>query len=315
MNELRLREEEPDENLYQQLPTTQILGEEDDEDETEPLLEHAPRPKRDERFLGTFTMQCILCIVLAIGLFAVKAALPDQYQQVAGAYKEVIWQDVNFTEKINEAQQAISNFVGQLKPIPRGTDSQNSEASSGPASSDPSSSDAVSSQADTSSDAASGAGGEENTVSGTSSEPPDSATYAPVVFTGKKTVPLTGTVTSMFGYRSHPVSGSDDFHMGVDIAAEEGTVVKAAAAGKVTAADYNEDYGNYITIEHEQGLVTRYAHCSKLLVKQGDKVKTGKKIAKVGSTGNSTGYHLHFEVEQNGRRADPLTLFPELNNG
>lgn len=310
MNELKLREEEPEEEVA--LTPFFDIPQQPEEDE-DPIPPEPPK-KREERFIGTLTMQCIICIVAAIGLFGIKAALPDQYQQVAGAYKEVIWQDVNFTEKFQEAQQAISGFVGQLKPIQRGTPAESapSESSASDSTSGP---DTGSSAPAASEGTSSGAGGQENTVSGTSSDPPADATYAPVLFTGKKAVPLTGTITSSFGYRSHPVSGSNDFHMGIDIAAEEGTVVKAALAGKVTTAEYDEEYGNYITIEHDQGLVTRYAHCSKLLVKKGDKVKLGKKIAKVGSTGNSTGSHLHFEVQQNGLRADPLTLFPELGNG
>lgn len=115
-------------------------------------------------------------------------------------------------------------------------------------------------------------------------------------------------ITSRFGYRNSPISGEYSFHSGVDIAAPEGTKISAAYDGIVAYAGYNEVNGNYIVIEHSKNLKTTYNHCSKLLVKSGDKVKRGETAALVGSTGASTGNHLHFEVVLNGRYVNPLMV-------
>ena len=111
--------------------------------------------------------------------------------------------------------------------------------------------------------------------------------------------------TSNFGYRIDPFSGHQTFHEGVDFAAESGTAINAAASGKVIYADTHPAYGKSVEIDHGNGLVTRYAHGSELLVKEGDLVVRGQRIARVGSTGRSTGPHLHFEVRLNGVAQNP----------
>ena len=111
--------------------------------------------------------------------------------------------------------------------------------------------------------------------------------------------------TSNFGYRIDPFTGHSTFHEGVDFAAESGTPINAAASGKVIYADVHPAYGKAVEIDHGNGLVTRYAHGSELLVKEGDLVVRGQRIARVGSTGRSTGPHLHFEVRLNGVAQNP----------
>jgi murein DD-endopeptidase MepM/ murein hydrolase activator NlpD len=111
--------------------------------------------------------------------------------------------------------------------------------------------------------------------------------------------------TSNFGYRIDPFSGHQTFHEGVDFAAETGTPINAAASGKVIYADFHPAYGKSVEIDHGNGLVTRYAHGSELLVKEGDLVVRGQRISRVGSTGRSTGPHLHFEVRLNGVAQNP----------
>jgi murein DD-endopeptidase MepM/ murein hydrolase activator NlpD len=111
--------------------------------------------------------------------------------------------------------------------------------------------------------------------------------------------------TSNFGYRIDPFTGHQSFHEGIDFAAESGTPINAAASGKVITADTHAAYGKMVEIDHGNGIVTRYAHASELLVKEGDLVVRGQRIAKVGSTGRSTGPHLHFEVRLNGAPQNP----------
>lgn len=114
--------------------------------------------------------------------------------------------------------------------------------------------------------------------------------------------PVSGTITSRFGSRESIRSSG---HTGLDIAAPKGTTIKAAASGTVIFAGYSGGYGNVVKISHGNGIQTYYAHCSKLYVSKGDKVSAGDKIAAVGSTGNSTGNHLHFEVVKNGVSLNP----------
>lgn len=134
----------------------------------------------------------------------------------------------------------------------------------------------------------------------------------PVKYTGgafQWPVPSSSRVTSKYGYRIHPVYGTQKFHSGIDIGAPQGVQVLAAADGVVTLAATNGGYGQCVIINHGSGLATLYGHNSQLFVKQGDKVKKGDLIAYVGSTGVSTGPHLHFEVRENGATRDPMGFF------
>ena len=116
---------------------------------------------------------------------------------------------------------------------------------------------------------------------------------------------IDGWFTSNFGYRIDPFTGQNSFHEGVDFQADVGTPIVAAASGTVVAAEVHPQYGKMIEIDHGNGLVSRYAHASQLLVKPGDLVVRGQKLGAVGSTGRSTGPHLHFEVRLNGVPQNP----------
>lgn len=116
--------------------------------------------------------------------------------------------------------------------------------------------------------------------------------------------------SSSYGWRRHPVTGRHAMHEGLDFAARRGTPIHAASGGVVTEARYVPGYGKMVEINHGNGLVTRYAHASSISVKLGEIVTKGQQIARVGSTGRSTGSHLHFEVRIAGHPLDP-TLFLE----
>lgn len=135
--------------------------------------------------------------------------------------------------------------------------------------------------------------------------PPSYCSYEKMNLNFKYTVPVYGTITSPYGYRDHPVGGDASFHTGMDIAAAKGTKVRAFASGTVLKAGNNNVYGNYILLEHQSGIRSFYGHNSKLCVKAGEKVKIGQKIAEVGSTGLSTGPHVHFEVRKGDMRLNP----------
>jgi len=114
-----------------------------------------------------------------------------------------------------------------------------------------------------------------------------------------------GWYSSNFGFRIDPFTGLNSYHEGVDFPAEPGTPIVAAASGKVIAAGYHPQYGKIVEIDHGNGLLSRYAHASQIHVREGDLVMRGQRVAAVGSTGRSTGPHLHFEVRLNGVPQNP----------
>lgn len=120
--------------------------------------------------------------------------------------------------------------------------------------------------------------------------------------------PVAGPVTSPFGLRTHPTTGKESFHDGVDFGAACGTPVRAAGAGTVVSVGRSPAYGLRLVIRHSDGLDTVYAHLSGTSVEVGDSVTTSTVIGEVGSTGLSTGCHLHFGMQRDGQRTDPLTL-------
>jgi len=140
---------------------------------------------------------------------------------------------------------------------------------------------------------------------------PKNASFAPIIISDYITFPANGHISSAFGFRNHPVTNEPDFHTGIDIAAPKGSPIYAALSGKVVKVAASQINGNYIEIEHSQGLTTLYCHCDSIIAKQGAKIKKGERIAKVGNTGITTGYHLHFEVRVNSVSYNPLWVIKE----
>ncbi len=118
---------------------------------------------------------------------------------------------------------------------------------------------------------------------------------------------INGRTTSKFGSRIHPITNDLTFHAGIDIAADKGSPIYAAFDGKVIVADYDQWNGNFIKISHEDSVMTVYCHCDRLNVKKGDIIRAGEVIGYVGSTGSSTGPHLHFEL-----RIDNISFNPQI---
>ncbi len=120
--------------------------------------------------------------------------------------------------------------------------------------------------------------------------------------------PVDGRVSSPFGSRVHPISGQERMHDGLDLAAPTGTPIRAARAGEVVFAGEKGGYGNAVVLEHRDGTTSLYGHASVLRVEAGQSVRAGEIVAEVGSTGHSTGPHLHFEVRRDGEPIDPRPL-------
>ena len=123
--------------------------------------------------------------------------------------------------------------------------------------------------------------------------------------------PAHGWLTSRMGSRQDPMTGSADFHAGLDIAGEKGQPIYATAAGNVSQAGYQGAYGNLVIVEHGFGLETKYGHLSSFSVRPGQTVKRGDVIGRLGATGRATGHHLHYEVRANGRLLNPLQLLTQ----
>ncbi len=155
----------------------------------------------------------------------------------------------------------------------------------------------------------------ETSVSGYLTEQ-QTLTAKPVSTTNVNSIiwPVNGRITSEYGYRVHPITGAYSMHGGIDISAVKGTPIFSAYDGKISKVGYSNSYGHYVIIEHSGNLSTLYAHCSKVISKEGDVVNKGDKVALVGNTGRSTGSHLHFEVRIGGCRVNPRWLLPEVTD-
>lgn len=135
----------------------------------------------------------------------------------------------------------------------------------------------------------------------------ENTSFAPFITTDKLMNPIeNGRYTSYFGYRTNPITGKWSFHTGLDIAAEKGTPIRSALNGKVTRIGEDSRAGKYVFITHSDGFVTFYCHCSEITVEENMVINRGETIARVGSTGWSTGPHLHFEIRRDGIRLNPL---------
>jgi murein DD-endopeptidase MepM/ murein hydrolase activator NlpD len=137
----------------------------------------------------------------------------------------------------------------------------------------------------------------------------ENTSFAPVKSTSPAIVPVeNGRYTSFFGYRIHPITGNFSFHTGLDIAADMGSKIRAVFGGRVLKTGEDYTAGKYIFLEHDNGLVTFYCHCSEIVAETGAVIRQGETIAKVGSTGMSTGPHLHFEIRKDNIRYNPLYI-------
>ncbi|MBQ6381924.1 MAG: M23 family metallopeptidase [Clostridia bacterium] len=209
--------------------------------------------------LKVLIVQAVVVSILLAVLYAVKRVSPQDYDMIAKQYVDVA-ENEQEKEKMKNAWSKIKAFFVDDNEAP----------------------------------AAENAGGKDEDAAG--NRYPDNCTAAKYVISEDICRPASGKISSPFGYRINPVSGKLSFHTGIDIAAKSGDKVQAAYYGIIESVGEDDVYGKYIKINHGNGIKTFYAHCSKLHVKVGDKVDGGETIARVGSTGWSTGPHLHFSI-------------------
>ncbi len=217
---------------------------------------------KDKRYIiRVLLIQSLVMIVFIAVLFAIKQINPKDYKSLAVEYLKVA--DVVDIEQ--HADEAWNNLKAVLV-----RDSGESD----------------------------GSGGEDEKV--TDNEYPPNCSASKYVVSKKMTIPVKGSISCVYGHRIHPITKELSFHTGVDIAADNGDDIRAAYCGKVIETGKSEAYGNYVYLSHGDGVLTFYAHCSKLYVSQGEIVDNGQTIASVGSTGWSTGPHLHFGIKIDG---------------
>jgi murein DD-endopeptidase MepM/ murein hydrolase activator NlpD len=138
---------------------------------------------------------------------------------------------------------------------------------------------------------------------------PAEVSAEPSVFSAPALHPVTGRLSCGFGPRVHPITGKNDFHTGIDIGAAAGSGIYAVWPGQVSQTGSSAIYGNFLVIDHGGGLETVYCHCQNVLAQKGAHIRAGERVAQVGSTGISTGSHLHLEIRINGKCTDPLSAF------
>ncbi|MFZ2539938.1 MAG: M23 family metallopeptidase, partial [Oscillospiraceae bacterium] len=234
--------------------------------------------------------------------------------------------DFSFKDKVYDTVGDALTYLNEIKPISleevsgdvtsgdvATKDVVSEDETSGNVASDKSVSEAQASS-QVADESENGAGGEPNPVD--ENGMPTNATFAPIIYTGPITFPIVKDyhITSTFGFRDHPSQGISEFHTAVDIGAVKGTPIKAAADGVVIKSEKSGSLGNHIIIDHSNGFLTVYGHCDKLIAKVGARIREGEIIAKVGSTGDSTGNHLHFAMKKDGLYFDPSYIFKEELN-
>jgi murein DD-endopeptidase MepM/ murein hydrolase activator NlpD len=293
------------------------------------------RENRERNFISLTLTQCALCVGLLCAAYFLSLWQPDGYAALREDVMQALHQDVtagevmgwasgiDFKDRAEAVELAVGKYMAGIVYALENKESQ-TEASSEPA---PSEGDAGANEgesgaaqvfspvweipAEEAAEGAShvsegGAGQGQGGMLPAGTQAPDTAIIAPVVLSAKLSPPVSGILTSRFGYRDHPVTNLLDFHTGIDIAAPSGTAISAALPGKVTQVGASDIYGKFVVIDHANGLQTVYCHCSKILVEEGVMVREGNRIALVGSTGISTGPHLHFELRLDGLALDPL---------
>ena len=235
-----------------------------------------PSEKKKSIILEVLTVQAIICLLLAILLFGVNLFAKGSVETVKTQYRETVGDSHDWWEDLCAAFKRAFDAVTKAKPSDKGQ-------------------------------VLDGAGGEPNPFGPYNRimAPPDYATFAPFIFTSTITPPVQGRITSHFGYRYHPITQELDFHKGIDVAAPLGTQIHAAVSGTVTKVGEGKSSGKYIILSHGNGLTSTYMHCSEIVAKEGMSIREGEVIAKVGSTGMSTGNHLHLQLAKDGTVFDP----------
>lgn len=282
-----------------------------------------PSPKKGE--LSLVFVQVVICLAALLFLFGIKALGGGIYKE----FRQLYITHFNDKTSTDEIMKTISRAL-DLESEDNGSDKEKDSSSEAGSSEAPVSSDEESGEpsSDASSVMESGSApaSSGSSSSGASSAPEEEGDAAftedygaisghlahDTTAINTMLTPVAGRITSPYGYRIHPITGVYSMHGGLDLGARMNTPISAAQSGTVLTVAYSSSYGNYIILQHSGGLQTLYAHCSSISAKVGEEIQRGQTIAKVGSTGVSTGPHLHFEVRINGTRINPQWVLKKI---
>ena len=247
--------------------------------------------KPEYNLFKKMVLQILICFVIYAIFYLIQNTNYIFSENVLKKTKEFLTTDINFNNIYNSVVNYINNNKDYWNGLWDNNETKNNEQTSA-------NNETVNNEENV------GMGGEKDNSNSKDIEKSQmeidgeyiKSKYEPII-------PVSGTVTSRYGTRE-PTEIISANHKGIDIGANTGTPIYASIEGTVTLVSDEGDYGTHVKIENED-ILTIYAHCSKILVKEGDKIKKGDKIALVGSTGNSTGPHLHFEVRRDNRTVNP----------
>ncbi len=262
-----------------------------------------PSKEKSDKFLKLLKIQTFLCIIGLAAVFAISKLSPSAYERMKTDYAKITEKNMSIGEifdRIKSGAQFI--FAPSAKENESKPAFEFDDENVGNAVDETGETVAVGVMLE-----GSGGGDIEE------KEAADGTTFAPYKINGSPKMPVKNPrVTSKFGYRTNPVSGKYGFHTGIDLAVPEGSPVSAAFYGAVEETGENDVWGKYVLLKHSDGLETYYCHMSEIYAESGAVIRRGETIGLVGTTGWSTGSHLHFEVRINGIRVDPaILLFPD----
>ena len=249
-------------------------------------------------------LQCLICGLIVSGIFIASKISPSFFEKIKEDYTKIMLKDMTAGEFAQDVKIAAENVFSYSDILSASSDEYTVESYEviGDETGETVAVGKIVNQ---------GSGGKDIQVR----EAAKGTSFAPYYVSVAPVLPVKNArVTSEFGYRTNPVSGKYGFHTGLDLAADEGTPVSASFYGKVVETGSSDVWGNYILMEHSEDFQTYYCHLSEIYVSDGAVIRQGETIGLVGSTGWSTGPHLHFEVRINGVRVNPASLlYP--NNG
>ncbi len=243
----------------------------------------------------TLLLQFLVCLVLFGLLFALKNSNSNIFTELENTFSKKLEEKLD----LEKAESVFSNFNGKINDYKFEAEAEETEYV-------PFEEPSLSAEIIAS-------GGKDIKVS-SREEIPENVSINDYELSQPMILPVSGNTSSEFGIRTHPISGDLRFHAGIDIAAPMGTNIYSAFDGEVILADYDQWNGNFLKIKHDNGIMTVYCHCEKLNVKKGQFIRAGEVVGTVGSTGSSTGPHLHFELRIDNVSYNPQKALNEAVN-
>lgn len=282
-------------------------------------------PSQRDWVTAALAAQVALCLIVAVSLLVMKKLDNTGYADIKQQYAVMLSDNTQMAgtaEFFNEKSQGLSGFLAKIRelftgktpdgeeraeensPVPETAPSEGSAVTVNPA--QDMQFDYLKDTAESESRLYLSESWFSRTENGGGQIlPPQGSTLSPIYLSTRMNPPVTGIITSGFSYREHPLTGGEDFHTGLDIAADKGTPILAALQGEVVEVGESQIYGKYIVLQHATNLRTSYSHCSEIIASEGMAVRQGERIALVGETGVATGPHLHFSVIVEDEFADP----------